>query len=213
MWPLADCWQGAGAPRPVPGCIAPFGDPVAGRGQRSTWLRAAGLVFSVAYFGRFRSTVLTGRNPTATTPPPADVETQPGDLREMATVPAAFYALRRAVDRSDPGCRKDAAEAAWHALSVVRFFCASLGGGNAGVRVSEDGFIAITAEIPTTTCSNQASRRRPRHLCVAGSPRGMRISRPQRRMPGRSNRPLKRRWPLRCLAGSFSGRFSPTHSF
>ena len=28
---------------------------------------------------------------------------------------------------------------------------------------------------------------------------------PQRRMPGRSNRPLKRRWPLRCLAVSAYG--------
>ena len=31
---------------------------------------------------------------------------------------------------------------------VVRFFCSTYGGGIAGVRVSEDSFVVITAEVP-----------------------------------------------------------------
>ena len=53
--------------------------------------------------------------------------------------------------RLDPRTRqssRDAAAAAWHAEPVVRFFCSTYGGGIAGVRVSEDSFIVITAEVP-----------------------------------------------------------------
>ena len=73
-------------------------------------------------------------------------ETLPRGLRETEAVRAAVEALRGAVDRADAGCRKAAAAAARHAEAVVRFFCATLGWGVAGVQVTEDGFIAATAD-------------------------------------------------------------------
>ena len=80
-------------------------------------------------------------------PRPGDGETLPGDLRETAPVRAAVEALREAVDGAAAACRKDAAAAAWHAEPVVRFVCTAFGCGIAGMRVSEDGFIAVTAEL------------------------------------------------------------------
>ena len=101
---------------------------------------------------------------------PDDVETLPGDSREIATVSAAVEALREAVEGAAAGCRKDAAAAAWHAEAVVRFFCATFGGGVASVQVTEDGFIVAGAEVagdglvdvsitvgPEGTCACRAS--------------------------------------------------------
>ena len=82
----------------------------------------------------------------AVAPRPSDVETLPGDSHEAAAVQAAVEALREAVYGADPGCRKAAAAAAWHAEVVVRLLCVTFGGGIAGVRVGEDGFIIIMAE-------------------------------------------------------------------
>ena len=59
---------------------------------------------------------------------------------------AAVEALREAVD-ADGGCRQDAAAAAWHAEPVLQFFCREFGCAIAGMRVSEDGFIVVTAEL------------------------------------------------------------------
>ena len=42
--------------------------------------------------------------------------------------------------------RQEAAPAAWHAEPILRFVCSTFGEGIAGVGVSEDGFIVITAE-------------------------------------------------------------------
>ena len=89
---------------------------------------------------------LGAANPTVA-PRPYDAKTLPGDLRETATVRAAVEALHEAVDTADAGCRKDAAAAAWHAEPVVRFICATFGCGIAGIRVNEDGFIVVTAEL------------------------------------------------------------------
>ena len=89
---------------------------------------------------------LGARNP-AVAPRSYDRETLPDELRETATVRGAVETLREAVDRSDVAGRQDAAAAAWHAEPVVRFLCATLDGAIAGVRVTEDGFIAITAQL------------------------------------------------------------------
>ena len=80
-------------------------------------------------------------------PRPRDVATPPGDPRETAAAYAAVKALREAVDAADAGCRKDAAAAAWHAEPLLRFLSAALGGRVAGVRVNENGFIVVTAEL------------------------------------------------------------------
>ena len=77
-----------------------------------------------------------------------DAERLPDDLRATAAIHAAAEALRAAVDQLDTGSSRDAAAAAWRAEAVVRFFCSTYGGGITGVRVSEDSFIVITAEIP-----------------------------------------------------------------
>ena len=79
---------------------------------------------------------------------PRDDEAPPGGTTETATAGAEVEALREAVDRADPGCRKDAAAAAWHAEPVLRFLRVTFVGVVAHVRVSEDGFIAITAQLP-----------------------------------------------------------------
>ena len=89
---------------------------------------------------------LGAANPTVAPRPPG-AETLPGDLGETATVRAAAEALREAVDTADAGCRKDAAAAAWHAEPVLRFICATFGCGITGMRVNEDGFIVVTAEL------------------------------------------------------------------
>ena len=88
----------------------------------------------------------THNNPTVV-PRRYDLAPLPSHLRETTRVYATVEALRRAVAGSDAGCRKDAAAAAWHAEPIVRFFCATFGDGIAGVRVGEDGFIVITAEL------------------------------------------------------------------
>ena len=77
-----------------------------------------------------------------------DAERLPDDLRETASIHAAAEALRAAVDQLDAGSSRDAAAAAWRAESVVRFFCSTYGGAVTGVRVSEDSFIVIKAEVP-----------------------------------------------------------------
>ena len=88
-----------------------------------------------------------GAGSPAVLPRPRDAGMPPGDLREEAAARAAVEALREAVDVTDAGCRKDAAAAAWHAESVLRFLCTAFGCGIAGVRVNEDGFIVVTAEV------------------------------------------------------------------
>ena len=80
-------------------------------------------------------------------PQPRDAETLSGELRETATVRAAVEALHEAVDAAEAGCRKDAAAAAWHAEPVLRFLCTAFGCGIAGMRVNEDGFIVVMAEL------------------------------------------------------------------
>ncbi len=85
-------------------------------------------------------------NPTVV-PRPHDAETLPDDLRETAAVRAAVEALHETVGTADAGCRKDAAAAAWHAAPVLRFLCTAFGCGIAGMRVNEDGFIVVTAEL------------------------------------------------------------------
>ncbi len=72
----------------------------------------------------------------------------PGDLRETAAVRAAVEALRAAVGRLDADSSRDAAAAAWHAESVVQFFCSTYAGTIAAVRVNEDSLIVIRAEVP-----------------------------------------------------------------
>ena len=84
-------------------------------------------------------------NPTAASRP-YDGETLPSELGETGTTHAAVAALRRAVERSHVGRRRDAAAAAWYAEPIVRLLCSTLGGGITGVRVGEDGSIVITAE-------------------------------------------------------------------
>ena len=81
-------------------------------------------------------------------PPRYDAERLPDDLRETAAIRAAAEALRAAVDQLDAESSRDAAAAAWRAEAVVRFFCSTYGGAITGVRVSEDSFIVVTAEVP-----------------------------------------------------------------
>ena len=88
----------------------------------------------------------TIRQPTIA-PPRYRAEDLPVDLHHTAAVRAAVEALRAAVDQVEAEPGRDAAAAAWHAESVVRFFCSTYGGAVAGVRVNEEGFIVITAEV------------------------------------------------------------------
>ena len=67
------------------------------------------------------------RRPTIT-PPRYRTEGLPAELRETAAVRAAVEALRAAVDHLDTEPGRDAAAAAWHAQSVVRFFCSTYPG-------------------------------------------------------------------------------------
>ena len=89
-------------------------------------------------------------------PRPHDAAPPPGDPHETAAA-HAVEALREAVDTADAGCRKDAAAAAWHAEPVLRFLHAALGGRVAGVRVNEDGFIVVTAELSAAAGAVEAS--------------------------------------------------------
>ena len=77
-----------------------------------------------------------------------DADGLPDELRETAAVHAAVEALRAAVDRLDADTGRDAAAVAWHAEPVVQSFCSTYGATIAGVRVSEDNFIVIAAEVP-----------------------------------------------------------------
>lgn len=81
------------------------------------------------------------------TPSRAGTERLPAELRETAEVHAAVEALRAAVDQVDAEAGRDASAAAWHAASVVRFFCSTYGGAVTGVRVNEDRFIVTAAGI------------------------------------------------------------------
>ena len=82
------------------------------------------------------------------TPSRCRTEGLPAELRETAAFHAAVEALRAAVDLLDGEPGRDAAAAAWHAASVVRFFCSTYGGVVTGVRVNEDSFIVATATVP-----------------------------------------------------------------
>ena len=86
-----------------------------------------------------------GGNPTITPQRYAE-DRLPGDVSETTLVYATVKALRAAVDGVDVACRQDAAAAAWHAEPIIRFLCSTFGDGIAGVRVTEDSFIVITAE-------------------------------------------------------------------
>ena len=77
-----------------------------------------------------------------------DVERLASDPRDAAAIRAAAEALRAAVGQLGAESGRDAAAAAWHAEPVVRFFCSTYGTEIAGVRVSEDSFIVITADVP-----------------------------------------------------------------
>ena len=61
---------------------------------------------------------------------------------------ATVKALRAGVNGVTATCRQEAAATAWHAEPIVRFFCSTFSDGFAGVGVSEDNFIVITAEFP-----------------------------------------------------------------
>ena len=87
------------------------------------------------------------RRPTIT-PPRYRTEGLPPELRETAAVRAAEEALRAAVDQLDAEPGRDAAAAAWHAAAVVRLFCSTYGGAVTGVRVNEDRFVVLRAEVP-----------------------------------------------------------------
>ena len=72
----------------------------------------------------------------------------PADFHETVAIRAAAEALRPAVEQVDGDFGRDVAAAAWHAESVVRFFCSTYGGAVARVRVNEDRFIVLRAEVP-----------------------------------------------------------------
>ena len=90
---------------------------------------------------------LDTRGPTIT-PPRYRTEALTAELRETAAVHAAVEALRAAVDQLDAEPGRDAAAAAWHAASFVRFFCSTYDGAVTGVRLNEDSFIVLRAEVP-----------------------------------------------------------------
>ena len=87
-----------------------------------------------------------GAGNPAVVPRPHD-ETLPADAREDAAVRAAVEALRVAVGAAHAGGRQGAAAAAWHAEPLLRFLHAEFGCAIAGMRVSEDGFIVVTAKL------------------------------------------------------------------
>ena len=95
----------------------------------------------------FLPAFLAPGNP-AVTPRVHSVETPRGEIHETDTARAALEALRSSVDKSEAQYRKHAAAAAWHAEPIVRFLCATFGGAIASVRVNEEGYIVIAAELP-----------------------------------------------------------------
>ena len=119
-------------------------------------------------------------------PPRYDAERLPDDLRETAAIHAAAEALRAAVDQLDTGSSRDAAAAAWRAEPVVRFFCSTYRGAITGVRVSEDSFIVVKAEVPGNelvevtiavgpdgTCACQVSTARGQVASASPDPRAL----------------------------------------
>ena len=115
-----------------------------------------------------------------------DPERLPADLRETAAIHAAGEALRAAVDQLDTASSRDAAAAAWRAEPVVRFFCSTYGGAVTGVRVSEDSFIVVKAEVsgselvevtiavgPDGTCACQVSTARGQVASASSDPRAL----------------------------------------
>ena len=115
-----------------------------------------------------------------------DVERFPDDLRATAAIHAAAEALRAAVDQLDTRSSRDAAAAAWLSEPVVRFFCSTYGGAVTGVRVSEDSFMVVTAEIPGNelvevtivvgpdgTCACQVSTARGQVASASPDPRAL----------------------------------------
>ena len=131
-------------------------------------------------------TFITRDNPTVA-PRRYDVKPLPSDLREMALVYAVVEALREAVARSDPACRKDAAAAAWHAEPIVRFLCSTFGDGIVGVAVNEDGLIVTTAELSGDNWVDASIAVGPEGRSPAGSVPTRRIWRPQRGTRSRSS--------------------------
>ena len=61
---------------------------------------------------------------------------------------ATVKALRTGVNGVAATCRQEASATAWHAEPTVRLFCSTFSDSLAGVGVSEDNFIVITAEFP-----------------------------------------------------------------
>ena len=59
---------------------------------------------------------------------------------------ATVKVLRAGVDGVATTCRQEAAATAWHAEPIRRFFCSTFSDDLAGVGVSEDNFIVITAK-------------------------------------------------------------------
>ena len=90
---------------------------------------------------------LVGITNPAAAPQLVDAESLRGEHRETASADAAIEALRETVTRADVGSRTAAAAAAWHAEPIVRFLSAAFGAAIVAVRVSEDGFIVVTAEL------------------------------------------------------------------
>ena len=74
---------------------------------------------------------------------------------------ATVKVLRAGVDGVAATCRQEAAATAWHAEPIVRFFCSTFSDGLAGVGVSEDNFIVITAEFPAERVLRTRSRKHP----------------------------------------------------
>ena len=95
--------------------------------------------------------VFAGRGNPGIAPHRYVVERLPNDVRETTVVYPSVKALREAVARADAANRQDAAASAWHAEPILRFLCATFGDGVADLRVSEEGFIVVTAGFPTTT--------------------------------------------------------------
>ena len=110
---------------------------------------------------------------------------------------ATVKVLRAGVDEVATTCRQEAAATAWHAEPIMRFFCSTFSDDLAGVGVSEDNFIVITAKFraenrigtmiaagPEGTCAckisacdthvaARANSRRDLFLCTARRMRSM----------------------------------------
>ena len=119
--------------------------------------------------------------------PPCDDEAPPGGPTETPMTGATVEALREAVDRADPGCRKDAPAAAWHAEPVLRFLRVTLVGAIAALAGERGRLHRSRPNRPGTTRSRRASPWRPRGRLHARSAPPTRILRPRRPTPGRSS--------------------------